>query len=79
MTDNDYEMGQISARLDTSDERHEENKARLDAIESTLKELVSAITLAKGGIRMLLAIVAVAASFGAVVHLIVKWFEEHLK
>jgi hypothetical protein len=79
MSDQDFEMGQISARLDVGDQRHEENKERLDAIESTLKELVEAVTLARGGIRMLFAVGTVAAMAGAFARAIMKWAVEHIK
>ena len=72
-------MGQMSARLDTNDERHAENQERLEAIEVTLKELVDAIALARGGIRMLFAVGTVAAALGAFFHTAVSWFVGHWK
>lgn len=79
MADNDYELGRIEARLDTSDERHEANIERLDSIEATLKELVESIALVKGGARMLITLGGFSAAIGALSHTFFTWVGEHLK
>jgi hypothetical protein len=79
MSDQDYEMGQMSARLDVNDERHEANIAHLEKIDKTLKELVDAIALARGGIRMLFAVGTVAAAIGAFTHNLLSWVVGHFK
>ncbi len=68
-----FKMGEMSARLDVGDQRHKENRERLEAIEKTLKELVDAISMTKGGFRVLLAVGGVSASIGAAVASIFHW------
>lgn len=79
MSQNDYERGQIDARLDINDARHLENSERFDRIEETLKELVTAVTIAKGGLRVLFAVGSISAALGSVIHVIIKWVSEHWK
>jgi hypothetical protein len=79
MSQNDYEQGQIDARLDFIDERHKENLARFDAIEATLKDLVESVSVAKGGLRLLFAVGTISAGLGTVAHSIIKWISEHVK
>ena len=68
-----FEMGKMSARLDVGDQRHVENIKRLEAIETTLKELVSALAMTKGGFRVLLAVGGVSASVGAAIASLFHW------
>lgn len=79
MSDADYERGQMDARLDINDKRHEENKERFDSIEATLKDLVDTISVVKGGARMLFAVGSVSAAVGAVFSTILHYFTEHWK
>lgn len=79
MGDNDYEIGRMSARLDTNDERHQANLEHLEKIDKTLKELVEAIALTKGGIRMLFAVGSVGAGIGAIASSAIHWAAAHLK
>ena len=69
-----YEMGKMSARLDAGDQRHLENQARLKEIEATLKELVDAINMTKGGFRVLMSVGALAAAVGAAINQIFHWW-----
>lgn len=75
----DYERGRAAARLDMNDERHLENKGRLDTIEAKLDELNQTLTMVKGGARMLYAVGLVAAGIGAAVSQMFHWFEGHIK
>lgn len=68
-----FEMGKMSARLDVGDQRHLENQTRLKEIEATLKQLVEAINMTKGGFRVLLAVGGVSASIGAAVASLFHW------
>lgn len=79
LSDQDYEMGRMAARLDTNDERHAANIEHLEKIDITLKELVEAIALAKGGIRLLFAVGSVGAGIGAFVSSVIHWVAGHIK
>jgi hypothetical protein len=79
MSDEDYERGRTDERLDVNDERHKENLRRFDAIEDKLTELAQSMAVARGGLRLLLAVGTLAAGLGAFAHEILKWFSEHLK
>lgn len=79
MSQDDYERGQTDARLDMNDERHLENVKRFNAIEEQLKELVSAVAIAKGGLRLLFAVGSISAALGTVLHTFIKWVSEHWK
>ena len=79
MSDYDYQIGQIMARLDVNDERHTANIQKLDKIDETLKELVESITLARGGIRMLFAVGSVGAAIGAFATSVIHWASAHIK
>lgn len=79
MSQADYERGQIDARLDINDTRHLENVERFDRIEEQLKELVAAVAIAKGGLRILFAVGSISVSLGAGVHALIKWVSEHWK
>jgi hypothetical protein len=79
MSDQDFQIGQIMARLDVNDERHTANIQKLDKIDETLKELVESITLARGGIRMLFAVGSVGAAIGAFATSVIHWASTHIK
>jgi hypothetical protein len=74
VSDDDYERGRASARLDVGDDRHRENLERFKALDvkqdetnAKIDQLVEAMTLVKGGYRMLLAVGSVGATIGAAV------------
>lgn len=79
MTDRDYEIGEMQARLDTGDERHSANIKHLEQIDTTLKGLVEAITLMKGGARALYWVGAIGVALGAAVSSAFHWLTEHIK
>lgn len=76
MAQNDYERGQIDARLDINDERHKQNIERFDKLESSIKELVEAVSIAKGGLRLLFAVGTISAGMGALAQVIIEWFKK---
>ncbi len=69
-----FQMGQMSARLDVGDQRHLENQTRLKEIETTLKQLVEAINMTKGGFRVLMSVGALAAGVGALINQLFHWW-----
>lgn len=79
MTDRDYEIGEMQARLKTGDERHAANIKHLEQIDETLKQLVEAITLVKGALRMLYWFGAIGAAIGAAVSSAIHWITGHIK
>jgi hypothetical protein len=79
MSTEDYNRGRADARLDLNDERHRENCQRLDAIETKLDELVNSIAVAKGGIRILLAVGSLSATLGVAAHSVINWAWSHFK
>lgn len=83
MSEDDYERGrkegETDARLTLGDERHRENQERFDAIEATLKDLVSTIAVVKGGARILFAVGSLCAAIGASVAGIFHYFAGHWK
>lgn len=79
MSESDYERGRQDARLDVNDERHLQNSKRLDKIEAKLEELAEAISVAKGGLRLLIAVGSLSAGLGAFAHEILAWLGAHWK
>lgn len=80
MTESDqFRLGQMEQRLNNNDERHRTNIEHLEKIDTTLKQLVEAITLVKGGVRTLYTIGAFGAVIGAGVTSAVHWFIGHIK
>jgi hypothetical protein len=79
MSDGDYERGQMEARFHISEERHLENTKRFDKIEATLEDLVSTISVVKGGLRILFAVGSVSAAVGATVAGIFHYLSGHWK
>lgn len=79
MSQDDYERGRADARLDENDDRHEENIRRFNEIEAKLDEIVSAVAVAKGGIRILFAVGSISATLGILAHTILGWLWGHLK
>jgi len=79
MSTAEYERGQTDARLDISDERHLENLQRFKEIEAKLDEVVNALAIAKGGLRILLAVGSFSATIGILAHSILSWVWAHLK
>lgn len=79
MSTEEYERGRTAERLDVNDERHEENKKRLDSIEAKLDGVVEALTLVRGGARLLYSVGVVAAGIGAAASSVYHWLGTHLK
>jgi hypothetical protein len=79
MSDEDYERGRTDERLDISDQRHLENVRRFNAIEEKLNELMQAMAVAKGGLRLLLAVGTLSAALGSSAHALLAWIHEHFK
>lgn len=67
-------MGKMAARLDVGDQRHLENQERLKAIEATLKQLVAAFDMTKGGFWVLASVGGASAAIGAAVSSLFQFF-----
>lgn len=86
MSSDDYERGQVDARLGINDERHVENIRRFSAIEAEQKAtnekldgIIQMFALVKGGFRVLLAVGTFSAAVSAIVTSIFHYVTGHWK